>query len=1024
MFADNSEECATSNNEVDWSRWRAERANPRWVELHADPASRPTIAAPVDTAADLAALLNMLDPQLGGANLALADAAGPDGSAVDSQVDDTVPRRSLPIEFRAPSDQATSEHSTSPIDAFLLRNRNPAPAGRDLLLYLCLGRVDVSTAATGPENESMAPLEGPLMAVPLRTWRRSRDGELRVSLTDADLVGNTALVCLAAHAGLTLPFLRSELVGPQAAEGELCGVIAAAFDDAETAVNHAREGQPGTAQTRDEGSFKRVAWMAWMEPRLPPSGSPHGTELLGCAPTPDTVSSRSADGSDSSATPPSSAGRASHSSSSQEGRFAIHPMDSHQADVAQAITEFLAPTGGSDLDSIESDDAMRAGSVVQSEEMAVLLGPPGSGKSATAANVVAALVERGVSVLVVSPTNASVARMGRMLARAGLERLMLHADGVLTRRYVTESFAFALDERPHPPTELSANEQAQLQARRGLLTAHAAALVETRSPSSQHLGWMFDRLADLGTPPALPPPDPTNPATPSHDQVLSAAIQLADSWDPVSRPSSFLWRDLADPRTAADQQQSLLALVDRVLDQRRTTQSLLESVAESLALPTPRGKSALAPLQQLADLVPLPEGTAADWLTCSDQAIIRIEETLRNGERSANDSDLRAESLAASTSSIDPETIPVGTSDRLSELARSLHELQPPFVLDRERAISSLPAIADDLRWFAGSAENLADGSEELQQLLGLAAQEPGAESTNELLIAVELAAAPARPDNAWLTPEGLAAAETAAGILFPLQVDVRQRWEQLNSTFRQEALAQNLQFLTQHHPTLFNDQKIRSADRRAARTAVQGMLVDGADADEGVRGLPGLLGCQEATHRWRVAADAHGPALGIWWNDLLTDETQTQAALELARQLDGRHGPAIPQVDGDRLAQAHQAANNLRQQLETHQHALATYLSPPLGPVASEGFGHQSRWFQSAVELVSDLVAATQWAWQDNAPAAPNGPDHTIGSVAQLAVDYERATLVPSDDAVSNDQMLGPSFRGPDSDWAMLLRA
>ena len=112
MFADNSEECATSNNEVDWSRWRAERANPRWVELHADPASRPTIAAPVDTAADLAALLNMLDPQLGGANLALADAAGPDGSAVDSQVDDTVPRRSLPIEFRAPSDQATSEHST------------------------------------------------------------------------------------------------------------------------------------------------------------------------------------------------------------------------------------------------------------------------------------------------------------------------------------------------------------------------------------------------------------------------------------------------------------------------------------------------------------------------------------------------------------------------------------------------------------------------------------------------------------------------------------------------------------------------------------------------------------------------------------------------------------------------------------------------------------------------------------------------------------------------------------------------
>ena len=151
------------------------------------------------------------------------------------------------------------------------------------------------------------------------------------------------------------------------------------------------------------------------------------------------------------------------------------------------------------------------------------------------------------------------------------------------------NFAFALDERPHPPTELSANEQAQLQARRGLLTAHAAALVETRSPSSQHLGWMFDRLADLGTPPALPPPDPTNPATPSHDQVLSAAIQLADSWDPVSRPSSFLWRDPAHPQPAAHQPQKLLASVGRLPDQPRTTQPVLHSTARALtAAPPPR----------------------------------------------------------------------------------------------------------------------------------------------------------------------------------------------------------------------------------------------------------------------------------------------------------------------------------------------------------------------------------------------------------------------------------------------------
>jgi len=131
----------------------------------------------------------------------------------------------------------------------------------------------------------------------------------------------------------------------------------------------------------------------------------------------------------------------------------------------------------------EAIEAVREGSHL------VIHGPPGTGKSQTIANLVAALAADGKRVLFVAEKRAAIDAVLGRLDRVGLGDLVLDLhDGAQSRRRTAQQLATGLDlarsirpaptsDRPMPSDTLSA-----VAASRGVLLDHLAAMHEVRAP--------------------------------------------------------------------------------------------------------------------------------------------------------------------------------------------------------------------------------------------------------------------------------------------------------------------------------------------------------------------------------------------------------------------------------------------------------------------------------------------------------------------------------------------------------------
>src|SRR6476661_4536454 len=141
-------------------------------------------------------------------------------------------------------------------------------------------------------------------------------------------------------------------------------------------------------------------------------------------------------------------------------------------------------------------DAVRAGAHL------VIKGPPGTGKSQTIVNLIAALAAEGKSTLFVAEKRAAIDAVLSRLDRLGLGDLVLDAyDGTTNKRATAQQFARSLDaavENDSPETDRTTST---LRDRRARLQRHVDALHAMRAPwgvSAQ------EALVELGT--RTPPP--------------------------------------------------------------------------------------------------------------------------------------------------------------------------------------------------------------------------------------------------------------------------------------------------------------------------------------------------------------------------------------------------------------------------------------------------------------------------------------------------------------------------------------
>ncbi|GAA3571989.1 hypothetical protein GCM10022419_061080 [Nonomuraea rosea] len=176
----------------------------------------------------------------------------------------------------------------------------------------------------------------------------------------------------------------------------------------------------------------------------------------------------------------------------------------------------------------------------------VMDGPPGTGKSQTIANVIAALLHAGRTVLFVSEKAAALDVVRNRLEHVGLASFLmpLHSHNT-SRKHVAQELGRALVERPRARGAGPARQRAR--SLRLELTEYAAAMNEVRRPLDRSLFEIIGRLSKLDDIVSLAPGSQFRPGsltTAQLDTILGAAGEVSRAWRPVADRESFPWRDL------------------------------------------------------------------------------------------------------------------------------------------------------------------------------------------------------------------------------------------------------------------------------------------------------------------------------------------------------------------------------------------------------------------------------------------------------------------------------------------------
>jgi very-short-patch-repair endonuclease len=146
--------------------------------------------------------------------------------------------------------------------------------------------------------------------------------------------------------------------------------------------------------------------------------------------------------------------------------------------------DLAADDPASDYSILDADSSQRAAiDAVLAGRSLVIHGPPGTGKSQTIANLIAAMVARGRKVLFVAEKRAAIDAVYSRLAVAGLAELVLDIhDGARDRQRIAANLGAALDQAHHATAPDTAALHRRLADRQRRLTRHASALHRRHQP--------------------------------------------------------------------------------------------------------------------------------------------------------------------------------------------------------------------------------------------------------------------------------------------------------------------------------------------------------------------------------------------------------------------------------------------------------------------------------------------------------------------------------------------------------------
>ncbi len=264
-------------------------------------------------------------------------------------------------------------------------------------------------------------------------------------------------------------------------------------------------------------------------------------------------------------------------------------------------------------------------------ESFVLIGPPGTGKSQTIANLIADRIAQGKKVLFVSEKMAALEVVYQRLTSVGLGEfcLELHSHKA-NKREVIKELARCYAEKLPPQPQPSADDYGRLKQRRETLNRYVQALHQVRAPMNKSV---WEALAELprwagkgpmiplGLPSVRQAGDATTKLTlaefiPAHLDELTQLLQrLQHHWH-IRTEKNYPWQGFKADRYSLQLRDEIVGLIDRIRGRGDKLRASADQYAGELGL-----RGSISDLLKLGDLLEKrPANTLATWLTTADIA--------------------------------------------------------------------------------------------------------------------------------------------------------------------------------------------------------------------------------------------------------------------------------------------------------------------------------------------------------------------------------------------------------------------
>lgn len=447
----------------------------------------------------------------------------------------------------------------------------------------------------------------------------------------------------------------------------------------------------------------------------------------------------------------------------------------------------------------------------------VLHGPPGTGKSQTITNVVAEMLAAGKSVLFVSEKMAALEVVFQRIEQVKLGHLCLELHShKASRRTVVESLHQAMTSELMVNGGMSEADLDRLAQRREQLNQYVLALHEVRSPLEKSVFDVLGELAALKDAPRRKIDESwvTRMGPADYDWVMDMSARLKEVWPIALQGTNFPWYGYIGQ---VEEIVELNKLLQPPRETLKTVQASASAAAAVMGLPLPASLHEARLIAKFSKLCLRHVQTLDRWLEDGNgQQVVSLLETSRDGREQV--SQLSEDILTRQGMQFIKEA---GTSHK-----QALDEVLAVLSQRLGRSLDGDTRVIDLIRaggWICGLRPILTEIinlAEQIAEAVGLGKQRLSLKRMEKYIKLGEMSLSEVRPLPNWLSRKGISEARNHLAAIKKRVEDWQQAEEELLKDFAPEVFEEDLEEMLVRYKTEYGGAFawLRASYRRDAR--------------------------------------------------------------------------------------------------------------------------------------------------------------------------------------------------------------